>query len=63
MRKIEGGKPLLVLLGTEERMMLGEMANEDMRNSNSDMIRVLIRREYLRRKAAKYEAQAERVQA
>jgi len=43
--------------------MLAELAQEDMRPSYGDMIRVLIRREYLRRKAAKYEAQHEQVPA
>jgi len=52
-----------VILGAEERTMLAELAQEDMRPSYGDMIRVLIRREYLRRKAAKYEAQHEQVPA
>lgn len=56
MKRIEGGRQLPIILGSEERTMLAELAQEDMRPSQGDMIRVLIRREYLRRKAAKYEA-------
>lgn len=64
MRRIEGGRQLPIILGAEERRMLTELAQEDMRPSYGDMIRVLIRLEYLRRKAAKYEANcAEAVKA
>lgn len=65
MKRIEGGRETPIRLGTEDRRMLEELAEEDMRPSRADMIRVLIRREYLRRKAAKaakYEAQFEQPQ-
>jgi Arc/MetJ-type ribon-helix-helix transcriptional regulator len=63
MKRIEGGRETPIRLGTEDRRMLEELAEEDMRPSRADMIRVLIRREYLRRKAARYEEQSAQVEA
>lgn len=62
MKPIEGRKQFPVILGSQETTMLAALAEEDDR-SKGHIIRILIRREFLRRQAAKYEARAEQVPA
>jgi hypothetical protein len=57
MKVIEGHKKLPVILGSQERNMLGALAEQDDRSMGA-VIRILIRTEYLRRKAARYEEQS-----